>query len=213
LTALAGGGIFPPMRKPLLALALLLAAGPSSLAAQTEYFARLGAVGATNLLRDVIVGEITVRQSIAPMLAVGGSLPIGPRGYRVGLEGTIASGKFHSSESGVETDLGTLRTGSLMLQLEGPLLSAFRWRAGVGGLDYWPKEKEGIFLQGGKARFLAGAGVDYRRPIAATWDLMTSVRYDFHRFTTDQLDLRGFSQTQGVSRVSLSIGVSRRASR
>ena len=41
------------------------------------------------------------------------------------------------------------------------------------------------------------------------WDLMTSLRYDFHRFTTDELERRGFSQTQGVSRVSLSVGLSR----
>ena len=68
------------MRKPILLLALLFPAGVSSLRAQTEFYARLGAVGATNLLRDVIVNEITVRQSIAPMLALGGSLPIGTRG-------------------------------------------------------------------------------------------------------------------------------------
>jgi hypothetical protein len=213
LTAPAAGGIFPAMRKPVIVVFLLLAGSPSAASAQTEYFARLGAVGATNLLRDVIGDEITVRQSIAPMLALGASLPIGQRGYRVGFEGTIASGKFHSSEGGVETDLGTLRTGSLMLQLEGPIVPAFRWRAGIGGLDYWPKDKEGIFLQGGKMRFLAGAGVDYRRPVGEAWDLMTSVRYDFHRFTTDELEFRGFSQTQGVSRVSLSVGVSRRAGR
>ena len=30
---------------------------------------------------------------------------------------------------------------------------------------------------------------------------MTTLSYDFHRFTTDELDARGFSQTQGVSRV------------
>ena len=40
---------------------------------------------------------------------------------------------------------------------------------------------------------------------------MTSLGYDFHRFTTDELDARGFSQTQGVSRVSLSVGLSRSA--
>ena len=38
---------------------------------------------------------------------------------------------------------------------------------------------------------------------------MASLRYDFHRFTTDELDQRGFSQTQGVNRVSLSVGLSR----
>ena len=201
------------MRKPILLLALLLPAGVSSLPGQTTYYARLGAVGASNLLRDVIVDEITVRQSIAPMLALGGSLPLGARGYRAGLEGTLASGKFHSSESGNDTDLGTVRTGSIMLQLDGPLYRAFRWQAGLGGIKYWPKDKDGIFREGGKLRFLAGAGLDYRRPIMPTWDLMTSLRYDWHRFTTDELERRGFSQTQGVSRVSLSVGLSRSAAR
>jgi hypothetical protein len=197
------------MPKPILLLALMFAGGVSSLEAQTEYYARLGAVGAGDLLHDVIVNEITVQQSIAPMLAVGASLPIGPKGYRAGLEGTLASGKFHSSEAGSETDLGTLRTGSLMLNLEGPLLSQLRWRAGLGILPYWPAEKEGIFREGGEIRFLTGAGVDYRWPVMTKWDLMTSLRYDWHRFTTDELELRGFSQTQGVSRISLSVGLSR----
>jgi hypothetical protein len=201
------------MRKPILVLALLLPAGAPGLAAQTTYYARLGAIGASNLLRDVIVDEITVRQSIAPLLALGGSLPLGARGYRVGLEATIASGKFHSSESGSDTDLGTIRTGTVMLQLDGPLYRQFRWQAGLGGIQYWPKDKDGIFQEGGKLRFLAGAGVNYVRPVLPKWDLMTSLRYDWHRFTTDELERRGFSQAQGVSRVSLSIGLGRSLTR
>lgn len=190
-------------------LAVLLPAGVSGLAAQAEYYARIGAVGSSDLLRDVIVQEITVRQSVAPMLALGGSLPIGPRGYRVGLEATLASGGFHSKEAGAETDLGTLRTATAMLDVEGPILRDFRWRLGLGGIKYWPKDHEGIFLEGGPLRFLAGAGLDYRYPVLAKWDLLAGLRYDFHRFTTAQLDRRGFGQTQGVSRVSLSVGLSR----
>jgi hypothetical protein len=190
------------MRKPILLLALLCPAGVSGLAAQGTYYARLGAIGASNLLRDVIVDEITVKQSIAPMLALGGALPLGERGYRIGLEGTFASGKFHSSESGTDTDLGTVRTGTVML-----------WQAGLGGIKYWPSGDDGIFREGGPLKFLAGAGVDYRRPMMAKWDLLTSLRYDWHRFSTDELEQRGFSQTQGVSRVSLSIGLSRGTSR
>jgi hypothetical protein len=197
------------MLKTTLLLALLLPAGAQGLQAQTEYYARAGVVGASDLLRDVVVDEITVRQSIAPMIALGGSLPLGPGGYRVGLEATLASGKFHSSENGTDTDLGTLRTGTLLLDLEGPITEGFRWRLGLGGLRYWPADKEGIFRSGGTTRFLAGAGLDYRRPVLSKWDLMTALRYDFHRFTTGELDLRGFSQTQAISRVSLSIGLSR----
>ena len=118
------------MPKTILFLALLLPAGAPTLHAQTEYHARLGAIGASTLLRDVIVDEITVRQSIAPMLALGASLPIGTQGYRVGLDGTLVSGKFHSRESGSNTDLGTLRTATLQLGLEGPMHKGFRWHVG-----------------------------------------------------------------------------------
>jgi hypothetical protein len=196
------------MLKPLLALALLIPASPAALPAQTEYYARVGAVGASNLLRDVIVTEITVRQSIAPMVALGGSLPISP-GFRAGLEATLSSGGHHSTEDGVETDLGTLRTGSLMAHLEGPIWGPLRWRAGAGALRYWPSDETGIFQQGGATRWLAGAGADYRRPALTHWDFMASLRYDYHRFITDELERRGFSQAQAVSRVSLSVGLAR----
>jgi len=196
------------MLKPILALALVLPASPAPLTAQTEYHIRAGAIGASNLIRDVIVSEITVRQSIAPMVALGASLPLSP-GFRAGLEATVSSGGYHSTEDGAETDLGTLRTGSLMAHLEGPIWGPVRWRAGAGALLYWPSEETGIFLQGGTTRWLAGAGADYRRPVLANWDVMASVRYDYHRFITHELELRDFSQAQAVSRVSLSVGLAR----
>jgi hypothetical protein len=39
--------------------------------------------------------------------------------------------------------------------------------------------------------------------------MMASLRYDFHRFTTDELEARGFSQSQGVQRIAATIGLSR----
>ncbi len=202
-------GIFLPMPRPAVLLALLLASAAPRLQAQTEYYARLGAVGASNLLHDVIVTDLTVRQSIAPMVAVGGSLPIGPGGYRANLEATLASGKFHRTQGGESATIGTLRTATLMLGLEGPLWQGFRWRTALGAIQYLPADDEGIFQSGGTTRLLIGAGVDYRRPVLARWDLMSSLRYDFHRFRTGTLESRGFSQSQSVSRVSLSVGLAR----
>jgi len=198
----------PPMRKPYLLLTLLLPAGATALSAQTDYYLRVGAIGASNLLRDGIVSRITVRQSIAPLVVLGGSLPL-KRGYRAGLEGTISSGGFHSTEAGVEASLGTLRTASLLLDLSGPVAGQIRWWIGLGGLFYLPKDDDGIFLQGGTARLLAGAGADWRVPVLPRWDLMTSLRYDFHRFTTAELKARGFGQSQAISRFSASIGIAR----
>ncbi len=196
------------MPKSILLPALFLLAGTTGLEAQADYYARVGVIGASKLTHDVIVNEITVQQSIAPMLALGASVPVGT-GYRAGLEAIFASGGYHAEENGAETDLGTVRTGSLMLGLDGPIAASFRWRAGLGAILYWPSEDEGIFLQGGPMKFIAGLGVDYRYPIMTKWDLMASARYDYHRFTTDELERRGFSQTQPVSRISLSVGLAR----
>ncbi len=198
------------MPRSILLFALLLTGAAPALRAQTEYYARIGAVGATDLLHDAIVTELTVRQSIAPMAAIGGSLPIGPKGYRVNLEATFTSGTFHRNEDGSRSDIGTLRTGTVLLGLEGPVAKQVRWRAGVGAIRYFPADREGIFLSGGTTRFLAGAGIDYRRPLFSNWDLMASARYDFHRFRTATLEDRGFAQAQAVSRASLSLGLSRR---
>jgi hypothetical protein len=196
------------MRSLLALLIALPVIGLSSLQAQTEYYARLGATYATNLLRDVIFREIHVRQSVAPTLALGASLPITPV-YRAGLEATLTSGGYHSSEGNVRTDLGTLRTGSLLLDLEGPIWRRGGWRAGLGLIRYFPADKRGIFLQGGTTRFLAGAGFDYRPALSAKWDFMVSLRYDFHRFTTAELASRGFTGHQGVQRISASVGIAR----
>jgi hypothetical protein len=196
------------MPKAILSLLLLLAAGAPPAHAQVSYFARLGAIGASRLLRDFVTSPITVRQSIAPMLALGGSLPVGP-GVRAGLEATIASGGFHSTENGADTDLGTLRTGALTAFLEGPIYQRLRWHAGLGGITYWPADDAGIFARGGTSRFLAGAGADYRHAVNPRWDVIASARYDYHRFSTKELESRGFSHSQAVGRVSLSVGIAR----
>ncbi|MEA2723199.1 MAG: hypothetical protein QOH59_970 [Gemmatimonadales bacterium] len=197
------------MRATLTLLLLTLAGGVTALQAQLDYNARLGVTWATALLRDDVINEIEVRQKLAPTLVLGAALPIAPL-YRAGLELALATSGYRSKEDGGATvDLGTLRTGTITLGLDGPVSHGLRWRAGVGLLRYFPSEQQGIFLRGGTTRFLAGAGIDYRRPIMAQWDLMASLRYDFHRFTTGELEARGFSQSQGVQRIGVTIGLAR----
>ncbi|HEY9014278.1 MAG TPA: hypothetical protein VIM84_04340 [Gemmatimonadales bacterium] len=188
--------------------ATLLAAVVSPTQAQTDYYARLGLTYSTKLLQDDVIQEIETQQSLAPTLALGISIPIAPA-FTAGLEGSFTSSGYHSTEQNVETDLGTLRTGSLLLNLAGPIVSQLGWRAGGGLIGYWPAENDGIFLQGGSARFLVGAGLDFRPRLLSNWDLMASLRYDFHRFTTDELKARGFTGSQGVQRISASIGLAR----
>lgn len=199
------------MRAILAPLLVLSLAVPSAAQCQVDYYVRLGLSYGTKLLKDDILQEIDVRQKLQPILAVGFSVPIAPR-YGAGLEATLTRGGMQSREAGTDTELGTVRTGSILLGLNGPIWQQFRWRAGAGLISYWPEEDSGIFLRGGATRFLAGGGVDYRRQTMQNWDLMVSLRYDFHRFTTDELVARGFSGTQGVQRVSLSLGLARHSS-
>ena len=194
--------------RALLASLFLAAAGASPLQGQVDYNARLGLTWASPLLRDDIVDEIRVRQKLAPTLMLGASLPIAPR-YRAGVEVGLATSGYRSDESGTSTDLGTLRTGSITLGLHGPISPGLEWRGAVGLLGYWPAQEQGPFLRGGTTRFLAGAGVDYRRPLLPQWEMMVSLRYDYHRFTTDELQARGFSQSQGVQRISATVGLAR----
>lgn len=197
------------MRAPVSLLVLMIAGSAAPLRAQVDYNARLGVTWATALLRDNVFNEIEVRQKLAPTLVLGAALPIAPL-YRAGLELTLTTSGYQSKETGLPTvELGTLRTSSLTLGLDGPISQGVRWRAGAGILRYWPSERRGIFLQGGTTRFLVGGGVDYRRPIMAQWDIMASLRYDFHRFSNDELQARGFSQGQGVQRVAATIGLAR----
>ena len=196
------------MRILLVLLVALPTAGLPVLQAHADDYARLGATYATNLLRDVIFQEIHVRQSVAPTLFLGASVPITPV-YRTGLEASLTSSGYHSTDGVTRTDLGTLRTGSALLNLEGPVWQRASWRAGLGVIRYFSSGDSGIFGRGGTTRFLAGAGLDYRPALSPRWDLMVSLRYDFHRFTTSELTARGFTGHQGVQRISASVGIAR----
>jgi hypothetical protein len=196
------------MRATLAALTIAQAASAPVLQAQVDYHAGLGVTWATPLVRDNILEEINVRQKLAPTLILGASLPMAPR-YRAGLELMLTSSGYRAAEGGSSADLGTVRTGSVTLGLHGPIVGSLRWRAGAGLLRYWPKEEQGIFASGGTTRFVTGAGVDYRGPVLSQWEMMVSLRYDFHRFTTEQLQARGFSQSQGVQRISATVGLAR----
>jgi hypothetical protein len=197
------------MRATLALLVLTMAGGAPALHGQVDYNARLGVTWATALLRDAVINEIEVRQKLAPTLVLGAALPIAPL-YRAGIELALATSGYQSEETGVATvDLGTVRTGSITLGLDGPIFPGLGWRAGVGLLRYWPTDEQGIFLRGGTTRFLAGAGIDYRHPVLPQWDVMAALRYDFHKFTTDELQARGFSQSQNVQRIAATIGLAR----
>ena len=193
---------------------MLIAAGllvPAALTAQTTstFFARGGATWSSKLIQDQIVNDvISTTPGVAVTLVAGGGVVAFPR-YLVDLELQFTTGSYSAETEGKgSSKLGTLRTLSGSLGLNGPLISPqWRWRASLGLISYLPSEDEGMFLRGGPLDFLIGAGVDYRRPVSGSLDLMVSLRYDFHRFTTDELQAQGFSQSQQVHRLGLTVGV------
>ena len=190
------------------AVLVALPAAASTSHAQADYYARLGLTGSTKLARDRLFQEIEVRPGLAPTLVLGVALPFTPT-YRAGLEATLTTSGYEAQEQDTDSDLGTLRTIAMVLGIDGPIHGRLGWRGGVGLIRYWPTQDEGIFLQGGSTRFLVGGGIDFRPPVMQRWDLMMSLRYDFHRFTTDELAARRFTGHQGVHRISASIGLAR----
>lgn len=198
-----------------LAVFAVLAALSSRAEAQVDYYARLGATGSTALVRDVLFTPIETKPGIAPGLFAGISIPLAPD-YSIGVEGAASHGSMSGTsddpagEPNESVDLGGLTTLTALATLEGRVAAHLRWRAGAGLIRYEPGESEGAFARGGTTRWLVGGGLDYRAPALASWDVMLSARYDFHRFTTPELRARGFTRTQGVQRGSLSIGLARR---
>jgi hypothetical protein len=192
----------------LCAVLLTVPAAVSPGYAQTDYYARLGVTWSSTLVSDRVIQDLEVRPSLAPTLALGAALAFAPTS-RAGLEATLTTSGYHLRELDGDSDLGTLRTVALLLGIDGTIRGRLGWRGGVGLLRYWPTEDEGLFQRGGTTRFLIGGGVDYRPPLMRRWDLMMSLRYDFHRFITEELKARGFSGGQGVHRVSASIGLAR----
>ena len=189
---------------------LLLMAAAAPLEAQLDYYARVGVTGSSPLVRDVLFEPFETGQGIAPTLVAGLSIPVGTEN-RLGVEGSLVSGSLRASpeDGGDDVDLGRLTTLSAMANAEGAVSGPVRWRVGIGVIKYLPSEEAGLFAQGGPMRYVVGGGLDFRRPTFGSWDLMISARYDFHRFTTEELRDRGFTQAQGVQRGSLTFGLAR----
>ncbi len=181
-------------------------------AQRADLYARLGAVYSSTLVTDAIVGSnlIKTKLDIAPALTLGVGYPLAP-GYTAGVEAMLTRGGLSAEDelTGETADLGTVMTVTTNATLSGPVDWGLSWRVHVGLISYMPSEDEGIFLRGGTSRLLAGAQVEYRRPVLRGWDLTIAGGADVHRFTTEELQARGFGGTQGVARGILSVGLAR----
>lgn len=191
----------------ILALTLLLAAPlPSGLAAQARFDLSFGAMAGTKLLEDRIFQKITVTQLVAPTVTLGASLPVSAR-ERAGLEVAFGVTKTRIKEAGFPLLAGpAFRTLSVTAGVTGPLFRRFTYRGGAGMLKYLP-DKEGIFRRGGPLLLILTGGVDYHLPIHGPIGLAARIRYDYQRFSTDELQALGFSRTQDIHRIGLGLGI------
>lgn len=198
------------MRPLLCCAALLLPLAAPANAQEVRLSAGLGATWSSTLVTDQIVNPIDVNPGLSPTLVLGASIPAGER-IRLGLQGSLSTGSLTAEEEGTGgTDLGSLRTAEILLAASGPaMVRQVYWQAGLGLLKYLPSEKQGLFLQGGPTRLLGSVGAEYRYPWKPEMDLTISARYTYHRFTTAELERRGFSRTQDVHRIALTVGIAR----
>lgn len=186
-----------------LALAAFL---PATLAAQARYSFGVGAMGGTKLATDRIFQQIDVTQRIAPTLTLGASLPVSPR-ERAGIEVSLGFGKTRIKEEGFSAYDGvSYKTLGFTAGVDGPMLKKLRYRFGAGLTKYFA-DKEGIFRQGGPLLLTLTLGSDYPVFTSGKVGVVARFRYDYQRFSTDELRTIGFSRTQDVHRVGLGLAV------
>lgn len=186
---------------------VVIALLPGALSAQVQWTARLGAVVSTKIVSDEIVSPLTVTPAVAPTLLLGGSIPMDAKGRRFSIELGLASGSYASQENGTTTPLGTLRTATLTAGAGGFMVPHLRWRVALGFIKYLPAEKSGIFQDGAPTPLVGGAGLEYRHTWRPGWDLSAAIGWDYHRFTTPHLQSQGYTGSEDVHRITLTIGV------
>lgn len=186
-----------------LALAALL---PAALAGQARYSLGLSAMGGTKLAEDQIFQKIDIAQRIAPTITVGASLPVSAR-ERAGIELSLGLGKTRIKEAGFGTvDGESFKTLGFTAGVDGPLYHKLRYRFGAGLMKYMA-DKEGIFRQGAPLLLTLGLGSDYHIFSSGKMGVVARLRYEYQRFSTDELRTAGFARTQDVHRVGLGLAV------
>lgn len=192
--------------RPLTHALALMALLATPLAAQTRYSFGVGAMGGTKLATDRIFQDIDVTQGIAPTVTLGASLPVSAR-ERAGIEVALGFGKTRIKEQGFSAYDGVkYKTLGFNLGVDGPMLRKLRYRFGAGLVKYLA-DKEGIFRQGGPLLLSLSLGSDY--PIVTTGKVgaVARLRYEYQRFSTDELRTLGFSRTQDVHRLGLGLAI------
>jgi hypothetical protein len=185
---------------------VLCATLPLPLVGQARYSLSVSGMAGTRLVTDRIFQDIRVTQRLAPTVTLGATLPVSQR-ERAGLEASLGFGKTRISEAGVATiDGPSFRTLSVKFGVQGPLVGRLTYYGGAGLMKYLP-DKTSIFRQGGPLLLLLSGGVDYHQPLRGPLGLVVSARYDYQRFSTDELRAIGFARTQDVHRAGVGLGI------
>lgn len=193
------------MRLPLAVLALA-AMAPGVLTAQTRYSLGVGATAGTKLVSDRIFQDISVEQKVSPTITLGISTAVSSK-ERGSVELSLGLGKTRIKEEGrAEADGPDFKTLGLSLGVDGPMFKPLRYRIGAGLIKYMP-DKEGFFRQGGPLLLTLGLGADAPLYSTGSIGLVARLRYDYQRFSTDELRTAGFARTQDVHRVGLGLAV------
>ena len=199
-------------RRELVVLTLLLAARtPDRLTAQVSWNARLGATYTTAMVTDQLAGQtVKLRPGIAPTLIGEALIPLRTKTPMQGsAELQVTTSTLQSHQGSATTRVAGMRTIALTAGVRGRLVDPLQWRAGVGFVSYATSEKAGVFQAGAPIRPAATLALSYERPLTPKLHLTGLLRYDVHSFTTKQLQMNGFTGSQTVHRVTLSVGVGR----
>jgi hypothetical protein len=186
-----------------LAIAVLL---PSTLAGQARFSAGVGVMAGTKLVKDRIFQSIEVSQKPMPLATLGVAFPVSAR-ERAGFDLGLGFGKTTVQEAGFpDTDGPSFRLLTATFGISGPIIGPLRWYGGAGLLKYYA-DKEGFFRQGGPTLLILTGGADYPIAIRSKVSLLARIRYDYQRFSTDELRATGFGRTQDVHRIGAGLAI------
>jgi hypothetical protein len=131
---------------------------------------------------------------------------------RVGVD--FSSGELQRHEAdGSTVALDRVSTAAFTVGLERSLPAGFSTWFGIGGLKYFPAEETDLFRQGsGALAGLATLALAHTLPVGKRFGCAVELRYDIHGFTTPALRDEGFTSSQSVHRVALTLRAHGRAS-
>jgi hypothetical protein len=185
---------------------VFLGAVSTSTGAQVFLEVRAGAQGSSDLVRDSITQEITVRPKTAPSIVVAAGSPLNVK-WSLALSLRWTRSDLMRTEAGEEAKLLPLTVWTGMLAVRRSLTDWASVEGSIGGVKYAPGgDLDGTIFQD-DSPLVPAVGVVGRveRGFGSRWTAGFELAYDFHRFTTQALRVVGLGEARSVHRVAASI--------